>query len=282
MKKALFSLIFIFTGIFSYSMEKSELINEGIYQIQMGNYWRGKEYLEDYLTLEEDIEAYLYLIEADKKLGNLNRADSVASTASKKYPEDTRPLYERVLIRKLMADNEKTGWKKNKYNKQYYEMFENYLAKTKYTDSDKIFQLGSIYFKNNLYEKANNIFVKEKNHDERNIFGAATTYRFLGEYRKAALLYGKILQVNPDFYEAYLGRGVSYQLLGDYGRAAKDFEICLEYKKNINIYVGLANMYINMERYNSAKEILEKAQKDYPGSQNIKRLLIEVYSKIER
>ncbi|WP_320046082.1 tetratricopeptide repeat protein [uncultured Ilyobacter sp.] len=282
MKKALFSLIFIFTGIFSYSLGKAELMDEGIYQIQMGNYWRGKEYLEDYLTLEEDIEAYLYLVEADKKLGNLNRADSIALKASKKYPEDTRPLYERTLIRKLMADKEKTGWKKNKYKKEYYEMFEKYLAKTEYADSDKIFQLGSMYFRDNLYEKANNIFIKEKNHDERNIFGAATTYRFLGEYRKAALLYGKILQVNPEFYEAYLGRGISYQLLGDYGRAAKDFEICLEYKKNINLYTGLANMYINMERYNSAKETLEKAQKDYPGSQDIKRLLIEVYSKIER
>ena len=181
-----------------------------------------------------------------------------------------------------MADDEKTGWKKNKYKKEYYEIFEEYLTKIEYADSDKIFQLGSTYFRNNLYEKANAIFIKEKNHDERNIFGAATTYRFLGEYRKAALLYGKILQVNPEFYEAYLGRGISYQLLGDYGRAAKDFEICLEYKKNINLYIGLANMYINMERYNSAKETLEKAQKAYPGSQDIKRLLIEVYSKIER
>jgi tetratricopeptide (TPR) repeat protein len=282
MKKMLFSLIFIFTGLFSYSLDKSELLDEGIYQIQIGNYWRGKEYLEDYLTGEEDIEAYLYLIEADKKLGNLNRADSAALKAIKKYPEDARPLYERVLIRKMMADKEKTGWKKNRYEKEYYEMFEKYLAKIEYADSDKIFELGSIYFNNNLYEKSRDIFIKEKNHDERNLFGAATTYRFLGDYRKAALVYGQILQVNPEFYEAYLGRGASYQQLGDYGRAAKDFEIYLEYEKDINLYIGLANMYINMERYNSAKEILEKAQKDYPASVEIKSLLIEVYSKIER
>ena len=282
MKKMLFSLIFIFTGLFSYSLDKSELLDEGIYQIQIGNYWRGKEYLEDYLTGEEDIEAYLYLIEADKKLGNLNRADSAALKAIKKYPEDARPLYERVIIRKMMADKEKTGWKKNRYEKEYYEMFEKYLAKIEYADSDKIFELGSIYFNNNLYEKSRDIFIKEKNHDERNLFGAATTYRFLGDYRKAALVYGQILQVNPEFYEAYLGRGASYQQLGDYGRAAKDFEIYLEYEKDINLYIGLANMYINMERYTSAKEILEKAQKDYPASVDIKSLLIEVYSKIER
>ncbi len=282
MKKMLFSLIFIFTGLFSYSLDKSELLDEGIYQIQIGNYWRGKEYLEDYLTGEEDIEAYLYLIEADKKLGNLNRADSAALKAIKKYPEDARPLYERVLIRKMMADKEKTGWKKNRYEKEYYEMFEKYLAKIEYADSDKIFELGSIYFNNNLYEKSRDIFIKEKNHDERNLFGAATTYRFLGDYRKAALVYGQILQVNPEFYEAYLGRGASYQQLGDYGRAAKDFEIYLEYEKDINLYIGLANMYINMKRYSSAKEILEKAQKDYPASVDIKSLLIEVYSKIER
>ncbi len=75
---------------------------------------------------------------------------------------------------------------------------------------------------------------------------------------------------------------MSYQQLGDYGRAAKDFEIYLEYEKDINLYIGLANMYINMERYSSAKDILEKAQKDYPASVDIKSLLIEVYSKIER
>ncbi|WP_319371068.1 tetratricopeptide repeat protein [uncultured Ilyobacter sp.] len=282
MKKVLFSLIFIFTVILSYSLDKPELMDEGIYQVQIGNYWRGKEYLEDYLTGEEDIEAYLYLIEADKKLGNLNHADSVALKAIKKYPEDTRALYERVLIRKMMADSEETGWKKDKYNKDYYEMFEKYLAKTEYTDSNKIFELGSLYFNNNLYEKSNEIFIKEKNYDERNLFGAATTYRFLGDYRKAALLYGQILQVNPEFYEAYLGRGISYQQMGDYGRAAKDFEICLEYKKDINLYLGLANMYINMENYSSAKEVLQRAQKDYPASQEIKSLLIEVYSKIER
>lgn len=281
MKRVLFSLIFIFTGLFSYSMDKSKLRNEGIYQIQVGNYWRGKEYLEDYLTMEEDMEVYLYLIEAEKKLGNLNRAESLALKSENKYPEDSRPLYERVIIKKMMAEKEKTELGKNRYKEEYYDLFEKYLAKTEYADSDKIFELGSIYFNNNFYEKSRDIFIKEKNHDERNLFGAATTYRFLGDYRKAILVYGQILQVNPEFYMAYLGRGASYQQLGDYGRAAKDFEIYLEYEKDINIYIGLANMYISMEMYNSAKEILEKAQKDYPASQEIKSLLIEVYSKVE-
>lgn len=158
MKKALFSLIFIFTGIFSYSMEKSELINEGIYQIQMGNYWRGKEYLEDYLTLEEDIEAYLYLIEADKKLGNLNRADSVASTASKKYPEDTRPLYERVLIRKLMADNEKTGWKKINIIKNIMRCLKSTWPKQNIQTATKYSSLG-VYTLKIIYMKRPIIFL---------------------------------------------------------------------------------------------------------------------------
>ncbi len=283
MKKVLASFIFIFTGIFAYSADNiSQVMDEGIYQIQKGNYQKGREYLEDYLSSEENIEAYLYLIEAENKMGNLNRADNLALKAVKNYPEDTRPLYERVLIRKKMAENEKNGWKKGKYTDEYYEMFEIYLAKINYEDSDKIFQLGDRYFRSGLYEKSRNIFMKEKNKDERNIFGAATTNRILGNYRKAVSLYGEILQMDPEFYEAYLGRGASYQQMGDYSRAIKDFKIYLEYKKDIDVYVALANIYISTERYSGAKEILEDANKNYKNSKAVRELLVEVYSKLER
>lgn len=284
MKKIIFSLFLIFAGM-AYCEEEIyenlnyEILNRGIYEVQQGNYLKGKEYLENFLSRDEDIEAYLCLIEVERKMKEFKQADKVAIKAVRKYPDDVRPLYERVVIRKEMAENEKTGWKKDKYMDEYYEFFEKYLVKTGYTDSDKIFQLGNSYFKDNLYEKARDVFIMDKNLDERNLFGAATSNRLLGNYRKAASFYGKILQLNPEFYQGYLGRGASYQNLGDYNRAIKDFEIYLEYKKDINVYISLGNIYMYTERYNKAKELLESAQKNYPSSKVVRELLVEVYSK---
>jgi tetratricopeptide (TPR) repeat protein len=259
-----------------------EILNKGLYEVEQGNYLKGKEYLENFLSKDEDIEAYLCLIEVEIKIKDFQNADRLALKAIKRYPEDTRPLYERVVIRKKMAENENTGWRRDEYTDEYYNLFESYLEKIDYADSDKIFQLGNSYFKDKFYEKSRDIFIMDKNLDERNLFGAATTNRFLGNYRKAASLYGKILQLNPEFYQGYLGRGASYQHLGDYNRAIKDFEIYLEYKKDINVYIALGNIYMYTERYNKAKELLENAQKNYPSSKVIRELLVEVYSKQER
>ncbi len=260
-----------------------DLLNEGRYQIEIGNYAAGKENLVTYLKKKDDPEAYINLIRAERLAGELTTSNSTAKSAEKKYPGDARIVYERILtVDKLIENETKSQWRKGKYLEEYYEIYEGYLEMTGYSDSNKVFELGNRYFIDDLYEKARDVFLKDRNGDIRNLFGAATTTRFLGEYRKSAGLYTRVLNEDPDFYEAYLGRGSAYQLAGDLNNGIKDMERYLEYKKNVDVYVAIANMYMSLERYSSAKSVLERASSSYPGSQEVRDLLVEVYSKLKR
>ncbi len=260
-----------------------DLLNEGRYQIEVGNYAAGKENLVTYIKKKEDPEAYINLIRAERLAGELSTSNSTAKKAENKYPGDARIVYERILtVDKLIENETKSQWRKGKYLEEYYEIYEGYLEMTDYSDSNKVFELGNRYFTDDLYEKARNVFLKDRNGDIRNLFGAATTTRFLGEYRKSAGLYTRVLNEDPDFYEAYLGRGSAYQLAGDLEKGIKDMERYLEYKKNVDVYIAIANMYMSLERYSSAKSVLERASGNYPGSQEVRNLLVEVYSKLKR
>jgi len=284
MKKFIVGMVMI--SVFQMALaydEREDLLDEGKYQVEVGNYVVGRESLVEYLKTADDPEAYLYLIRAERMAGELSTSNSTAKKAEKKYPGDARIVYERILtIDKLIANETKSQWRKGKYREEYYEVYEGYLEMTDYSDSSRVFELGNKYFIDDLYEKARNIFLKDRNGDIKNLFGAATTTRFLGEYRKSVGLYTKVLNADPEFYEAYLGRGSAYQLSGDLNRGIKDMEKYLEYKKDVDVYIAIANMYMSLERYSSAKSVLERASSNYPGSQEVRDLLVEVYSKLKR
>jgi len=284
MKKFIVGMVIL--SLFQVALANEEienLLDEGRYQIEVGNYAAGKENLVEYLKRNNDPEAYLYLIRAERMAGELSTSNSTAKRAEKNYPGDARIVYERILtIDKLIENETKSQWRKGKYLEEYYEVYEGYLEMTDYSDSNRVFELGNRYFMDDLYEKARNVFLKDRNGDIRNLFGAATTSRFLGDYRKSAGLYTRVLNEDPDFYEAYLGRGSAYQLSEDLNKGIKDMERYLEYKKNVDVYIAIANMYMSLERYSSAKGVLERASSNYPGSQEVRDLLVEVYSKLKR
>ena len=258
-------------------------LEEGRYQVEIGNYEQGKYYLESYLREKEDVEAYIDLIRAHRLMGELKSSNTLAKRVEEKYPKDARVVYERVLtLDKLIEGEKKSQWRKEKYREEYYEAYEAYLEMTGYEDGNLIFDLGNKYFMDAFYEKARDIFLKDRNGDIKNLFGAATTTRFLGDYRRSAGLYTKVLNMDPAFYEAYLGRGSAYQMAGDLNKAIKDMERYLEYKKDVDVYIAIANMYMSLERYSSAKSVLERATNHYPASQEVRDLLVEVYSKLKR
>jgi len=263
--------------------ELQEKLEEGRYQVEVGNYQAGRDNLETYLRAKPDVDAYIYLIKAQRGMGEFITANSTAKKAERRYPEDVRVVYERIItLDKLVENEKKSQWRKEKYREEYYEVYEGYLEMTEYADSNLIFDLGNKYFIDDYYEKAERIFLKDKNGDIKNLFGAATTARFLGNYRKSAGLYTRVLNMDPNFYEAYLGRGSAYQLSGDLTKAIKDMERYLDYKNDVDVYIAIANMYMSMERYSSAKSVLERASSNYPASQEVRDLLVEVYSKLKR
>lgn len=192
------------------------------------------------------------------------------------------PIYEyRPDVLKTIEekmDRERDREKLKKLNSEYETELVNYIESTG-RDSNVIFHLGDQYFRMNYYERARQIFSMDKN-DIRNLFGAATTARFLGKNEEAISAYNEILSMNPNFYEAYLGRGMANRNLKNYDIALSDFGQYLTYNQDEYVYAGMGDIYMVQGRYQDARNILERGRNIYPNSKVIRELLIKVYAKL--
>ena len=86
------------------------------------------------------------------------------------------------LDKKISFDKNKENLEKN--YKKYVEEFNIYLEYIK-QDSEELFKVGDYYFKDGRYEKAYEVFSQD-NTNLKNVFGAATTARFLSRSNIAA------------------------------------------------------------------------------------------------
>ncbi|WP_300619360.1 tetratricopeptide repeat protein [uncultured Fusobacterium sp.] len=181
------------------------------------------------------------------------------------------------LDKKISFDKNKENLEKN--YKKYVEEFNIYLEYIK-QDSEELFKVGDYYFKDGRYEKAYEVFSQD-NTNLKNIFGAATTARFLSEYDKSLKLYTQAINMAPDFYESYLGRGIVNRNIKNYSEAIEDFKKYMEYKKDEAGYTGLGDLYMVTGNYQEAKKVLEVARNRYPNSKVIKDMLIRVYAELK-
>lgn len=141
-----------------------------------------------------------------------------------------------------------------------------------------IFQKGNALFMQKQYEKANAVF-KSDFSDMKNVFGAATTDRFLGRHSQAIEEYTKVLQVNAEFGEAYLGRALSYRDSGKYSEAISDFQQYLALTQGEDGYLGLGDTYMAMGDYSKAQQILAQGSSKYPNSNLMKKMMSQAYLK---
>ena len=181
------------------------------------------------------------------------------------------------LDKKISFDKKKENLEKN--YKKYVEEFNIYLEYIK-QDSEELFKVGDYYFKDGRYEKAYEVFSQD-NTNLKNVFGAATTARFLSEYDKSLKLYTQAINMAPDFYESYLGRGIVNRNIKNYSEAIEDFKKYMEYKKDEAVYTGLGDLYMVTGNYQEAKKVLEVARNRYPNSKVIKDMLIRVYAELK-
>ena len=181
------------------------------------------------------------------------------------------------LDKKISFDKNKENLEKN--YKKYVEEFNIYLEYIK-QDSEELFKVGDYYFKDGRYEKAYEVFSQD-NTNLKNVFGAATTARFLSEYDKSLKLYTQAINMAPDFYESYLGRGIVNRNIKNYSEAKEDFKKYMEYKKKEAVYTGLGDVYMVTGNYQEAKKVLEVARNRYPNSKVIKDMLIRVYAELK-
>lgn len=181
------------------------------------------------------------------------------------------------LDKKISFDKNKENLEKN--YKKYVEEFNIYLEYIK-QDSEELFKVGDYYFKDGRYEKAYEVFSQD-NTNLKNVFGAATTARFLSEHDKSLKLYTQAINMAPDFYESYLGRGIVNRNIKNYSEAIEDFKKYMEYKKDEAGYTGLGDLYMVTGNYQEAKKVLEVARNRYPNSKVIKDMLIRVYAELK-
>lgn len=144
--------------------------------------------------------------------------------------------------------------------KRYNIELDKYLESVSY-DSNRIFFLANEYVLLNDYSRANMIFLKD-NKDIKNVFGAATTYRFMGKNEQAIEKYTQAISINSSFAESYLGRGLAYRNMDRYDEAVRDLERYLSMTGAHDGYVALADVYFkigkNKEAYNIASKGLSK------------------------
>ncbi|MDK4501818.1 tetratricopeptide repeat protein [Fusobacterium necrophorum] len=141
-----------------------------------------------------------------------------------------------------------------------------------------VFQKGNALFIQKQYEKANAVFQSDFS-DMKNVFGAATTDRFLGRHSQAIEEYTKVLQMNAEFGEAYLGRALSYRDSGKYSEAISDFQQYLALTQGEDGYLGLGDTYMAMGDYSKAQQILAQGSSKYPNSNLMKKMMSQAYLK---
>ena len=199
------------------------------------------------------------------------------------FSEEVTPIYEyrNEALRNIDAkmDAERDRGRLKKLHNQFEEELKNYVESVN-GNAEIIFQLGNQYFRMNQYERARKIFSMDKT-DIRNVFGAATTSRFLGRNEEAISLYNDTLNIDSSFYEAYLGRGIANRNRQNYDSALSDFRQYLNYKQDEYVYAGMGDIYMATENYTEARNILEKGRSLYPNSKIIRELLVKVYAKIK-
>ena len=234
-------------------------------------------YLKAFKMKIDDIDALKGVAMSYEGLDEIEKALGVYRKILKLNPKDMTALQKKLTLDK--KNIKKWGYDKKE---EYFQEFEGYLKETNYKNSEDIYTLGSVYMNDKSFERAYNIFKRDKGNDYRNYFGAATTARFIGKYDASIIFYNKLLSIKPDFYRGYLGLGASYQMKKNYSMAIKNMEKYLVYHEDENVYIGIANIYMAENKYSSAKDILEEAQVKFPNSKRVRKNLGYIYSKLGR
>lgn len=145
-------------------------------------------------------------------------------------------------------------------------------------NEEKVFNLGDEYFKQRKYERAAKIFSSNIS-SARNLFGAGTCYRFIGQYNKAIDFYSEAINKDPSMKEAYLGKGLAYRELGQYNKAIDNINVYMNYGETVEGFLALGDIYLAEKQIYRAREILQKGRKKFPKSKAISEMLISTYSK---
>ncbi|MEG0068384.1 tetratricopeptide repeat protein [Cetobacterium sp.] len=188
---------------------------------------------------------------------------------------DQRPPYIQTLENQIAREDDRD--KAAVVIKEYEKYFKNYLNSISGNESE-VFYLGDQYFRNRKYERAAQIFSSNID-SSRNLFGAATSYRFVGDYNKAVDFYSVAISLEPSMKEAYLGRGLAYRNLGRYNKAVDDIQMYMNYTPSVEGFLALGDIYLAEKKIDMAREVLQEGRRLFPQSREISSMLTSTYSR---
>ena len=244
----------------------NESFNEKNYNKALGYYMEAfKEKKDDIPSLLGIASSYEKMMQDDKALGVYRKILKIS------------PKNKFAKGKKLILEEETLSGMSYSKKEDYFEEFEIYIKREGYSNSETIYTLGKIYMNDKSFERAYNIFRKDRKGDYRNYFGTATSARLLGNYDTAIKYYNETLESKPDFYQVYMGLGTSYQMKKSYDKAIENFRKSLKHKDDPNIYVTISNIYMAERKYDEAQDILEEGRRKNPNNKRIKENLAEVY-----
>lgn len=94
----------------------------------------------------------------------------------------------------------------------------------------------------------------------KKFFKSGEEFYEAGNYNDAIFQFTSAVALNPEYKEAYELRGLSYQKLEEYQKAADDFNRAIIFDtKNEVLLTHLAKSYISLKQYNEAISALNKA-----------------------
>lgn len=113
-------------------------------------------------------------------------------------------------------------------------------------------------------------------------FSQALQQEEVGELKKALEFYRMALEVDKNFFEAWLNAGAIYSKQGKSEKAIKCYERALSLKADKKVFYNLAVEHFRKENFHEAKSLLEKALKQDSQFLEAYLLLSYVYGKLNQ
>lgn len=229
------------------------------------------------LLLSLGILSYAEVREIPSLLGN-SQEEKIEKKETISQIYEYRPDILRVIDAQIATPGNRGNLKA--LYAQYDTELNKYLESVGY-NSDTIFFLGNQYMLMNNYERANRIFSLD-NRDLKNVFGAATTYRFMGKNEEAVQKYNEAIAINSTFPESYLGRALANRNMDNYDSAINDLKKYISMTSSVEGYAALGDIYFKLGRGKEAYEIVAAGLGKYPDSELLKTLMRGISKSGER
>jgi tetratricopeptide (TPR) repeat protein len=113
-------------------------------------------------------------------------------------------------------------------------------------------------------------------------YNLGSTQHDAGLSQEGVISLSKALELNPNYYDANINRGLAYIDFGKYAEALADFNQALKFSNNPTAYSGRGTAYYGLGRYDDAIADLELATRMMPNRPHAYCVLALAYFKVGR